>query len=430
MLASCIFNWLIALLISKTKNDTHRRWWLLIGIIANLGLLAIFKYSGMIFHTVNAVGNFNMNLPLIELPIGISFYTFQAMSYTIDVYRKIVNAADNPLTVMLYISFFPQLIAGPIIKYRDIELQIQQRTVQTTAVALGLRRFIVGLTKKVVIADTLALIVDQIFSASTADVTIGAAWLAGIAYALQIYFDFSGYSDMAIGMAKMFGFSFKENFAYPYAADTIKDFWRRWHISLSTWFKEYLYIPLGGNRRGKIRTIFNKYTVFFLCGLWHGANWTFAVWGLCHGTFLMLEEFIPIKRFPRPIRHLYTLLVVIFTFVLFRSESFTQATTMLKKMIGIGGGVESGNWLMMSFFDPMTIFVLIIAIFTMLPTANWLGKLPYIRKTLGIIPASSSYSPATVEPRIWSFVGAFILLTIDILLLAAGGYHPFIYFRF
>ena len=262
---------------------------LALAVLVNLGILAVFKYAAMIIAGVfglmgqiaPSAGLLAPDPPLLEilLPIGISFYTFQALSYVIDVYRDQATAQRNYLNILLYISFFPQLVAGPIVKYHDIAAQLRKRKVRANRAAEGFRRFCVGLAKKVLIANTLAVGVDAVFAAPAASINAAAAWLAALGYMLQIYYDFSGYSDMAIGMGKMFGFDFKENFRYPYVATTIKEFWRRWHISLSTWFKEYLYIPLGGNRHGRARTSLNKLIVFFCTGLWHGASWTFVAWG-------------------------------------------------------------------------------------------------------------------------------------------------------
>ena len=252
--------------------------------MTNLGMLFIFKYTDMVLKTVNQISHSDFPMANLALPIGISFFTFQALSYVIDVYRKEARAEKNVLHVMLYISFFPQLIAGPIVKYHDIQEQIRKRKADPQEIAEGMRRFIVGLSKKVLISNTMAYAADTLFALQASQLNILSAWTAAIAYLFQIYFDFSGYSDMAIGLGHMFGFGFRENFDYPYISGSIKEFWRRWHISLSTWFKEYLYIPLGGNRRGRVRTCVNKLIVFFSTGLWHGANWTFVVWGLWHGS--------------------------------------------------------------------------------------------------------------------------------------------------
>ena len=281
MIASAFLNYLCALLMGKA----NRKAVLVIAVVINIGILCIFKYTGFLVTTVNSVLHTNINVPQITLPIGISFFTFQALSYVIDVYREQVGIQKNFFKVLLYISFFPQLIAGPIVKYRDIALEIDSRRVELREAAPGLRRFICGLAKKILIANTMAAVADNVFSQGFDTVNVVVAWIGAVAYAMQIYFDFSGYSDMAIGLGRMFGFHFKENFEHPYGSLTIKEFWRRWHISLSSWFKEYVYIPLGGNRKGKTRAGINKIIVFFLTGLWHGANWTFVVWGLFHGLF-------------------------------------------------------------------------------------------------------------------------------------------------
>ena len=283
MLVSCLANWALALALDTRKKEdaapAGRKAILTLALVLNLGVLGFFKYAGMFVGTIDSLLGLDLKIGAVALPIGISCYTFQALSYVIDVYRGKISAARDPFVVMLYISFFPQLIAGPIVRYRHIEEQIAQRSVTLNGVACGMRRFVVGLSKKVIIADSLAVVVDGIYGNQSGEVDFYAAWLAAICYALQIYFDFSGYSDMAIGMAAMFGFRFQENFTYPYISRTMQEFWRRWHISLSTWFLEYLYIPLGGNRKGGARTVINKFTVFLLCGLWHGAAWTFVAWG-------------------------------------------------------------------------------------------------------------------------------------------------------
>ena len=261
---------------------SHRKLILAVVVILNLGMLGVFKYTGFVLNTLNEIGGLHIPVPNIVLPIGISFFTFQALSYVIDVYRGNVGVQKNYFKVLLYISFFPQLIAGPIVKYRDIELEVNDRKVTAEESAAGLRRFIFGLAKKVLIANTMGLTADRIFGAGNESLNILTAWIGALAYMLQIYYDFSGYSDMAIGLGRMFGFHFKENFLHPYGATSIQDFWRKWHVSLSGWFKEYLYIPLGGNRKGRLRTCINKIIVFFCTGLWHGANWSIPVAGRFH----------------------------------------------------------------------------------------------------------------------------------------------------
>lgn len=296
MIFSIIINYILSLLI--VKYEKYAKVFLIFGIVVDLGILCIFKYLGFILNTISNV--FNISVPNVEiaLPIGIYFFTFQALSYLIDVYKDKSLVQKNILNIILYISFFPQLIARPIIKYYDMEYQIYNRTISLDNTIKGLKRLIYGLSKKLLIANNIGIVVDNIFSMNNQDINILTAWIGGLSYALQIYFDFSGYSDMAIGLSKTFGFEFKKNFNYPYSSLSMKDFWNRWHISVSSWFKEYLYFSLGGNRKGALRTNINKIIVFFCTGLWHGANFTFILWGLIHGTLLMLEyyQIIPTNK--------------------------------------------------------------------------------------------------------------------------------------
>ena len=331
MIASIIINYIFGRLLG-TENKKKRQWILAIAVVINIGLLVVFKYLDMMVQTINQLSGSEIPLAGLALPIGISFFTFQALSYVIDVYRREVEPQKNLWNVMLYISFFPQLIAGPIVKYHDIQEQIDNRNTDVKEIAEGLRRFIIGLSKKVLISNTMAVTADALFAAGAGELNILSAWIAAIAYMLQIYFDFSGYSDMAIGLGHMFGFRFLENFRYPYISANIQEFWRRWHISLSTWFKEYLYIPLGGNRKGKARTCLNKMIVFFSTGLWHGANWTFVFWGLWHGVFLLFEQVCPVKKLPKVLAHIYALLVVCVGFVMFRADTFGQGMFMIGTM--------------------------------------------------------------------------------------------------
>ena len=341
---STLLNYFCACGIDRFQN--HRKGILVLAVICNLGILTVFKYTDFILGMVNSVTGLHLPLPQIRMPIGISFFTFQAMSYVIDVYRETTKAQKNYAKVLLYISFFPQLIAGPIVKYHDVAAEIDQRTVTLDGVALGIRRFSAGLCKKVLLANTLGLVADNLFGASAGSINGAGAWLGAISYMLQIYFDFSGYSDMAIGLGWMFGFHFKENFNYPYISGTIREFWRRWHMSLSGWFLEYLYIPLGGNRKGKFRTVVNKMIVFLCTGIWHGAAVNFLFWGVYHGFFLMLEEYIPwigkkgsaVKSF---FQHVYALLVVCIGFVFFRAETMAQGCFWVRKMF-TGFGWNAG----------------------------------------------------------------------------------------
>ncbi len=415
MLASTIVNWALGLVLGRTESSAARRIFLAVAVVANLGCLCVFKYADMVVNTFNGITGLNVASPDIALPIGISFYTFQALSYVIDVYRGEVEGQKNYAHVLLYIAFFPQLIAGPIIKYHDIEDQLATRHASLEDKALGFRRFCFGLGKKVLIANTMAVAVDSIFGADPSQINILGAWIAAIAYLMQIYFDFSGYSDMAIGMARMFGFTFKENFRYPYASCTIKEFWRRWHISLSTWFKEYVYIPLGGNRKGRPRAVFNKLVVFFTCGLWHGASWTFVVWGLIHGLFLLLEEYIPIKKLPKPIGLLYTLLVVCTAFVLFRADGFGQGIAIIGQMYTGFHFDYASMELAVRQLTPVFVIALVFAIAAAAPIKPWF---------------EARFDAARPAVRIASYAVGIVLLIACVASLSGGGYNPFIYFRF
>ena len=338
MLISILVNYIFGRILDKCNKKKNKTIVLIFSIIFNLGLLVYFKYFNFIATNIdNIIGNNVIPNKNIVLPIGISFYTFQIMSYIIDLYRGDIKVQKNLLNLALYISFFPQLIAGPIVKYKDIDEQLQKRTVTIEKFSNGIKRFVYGLAKKVIFANTLAYIADTIFNSNIEFLNMPIAWLGAICYTLQIYFDFSGYSDMAIGLGKMFGFEFMENFNLPYISESITEFWRRWHISLSTWFKEYLYIPLGGNRKGKIRTYINLLIVFFATGIWHGASWNFVVWGLFNGFFLVIER-IKLKELLdknklKFINHIYALLVIIFGWVLFRADTLKSALQYMKIMI-------------------------------------------------------------------------------------------------
>lgn len=403
MLASIFANYLLGLGVHKSKPLFA------LAILLNLGMLGVFKYLDMLIHTANWAFHTSLPLARIALPIGISFYTFQIMSYIIDVRRGDVAAQKNPLRLATYIVMFPQLIAGPIVRYIDIEQGIGKIEISMDASARGVRRFCVGLAKKALIANAAAKIADAAFSAP-GGVGFDAAWLGAIAYAVQIYFDFSGYSDMAIGMGQMLGFRFLENFNHPYISRSVREFWRRWHISLSTWFRDYLYIPLGGSRRGRARTLLNLVVVFALCGLWHGAQWSFVVWGLWHGLFLCFER-IPLiqkglDRAPRPIGTIYTLLVVLVGWVLFRADSLADALLYLKTMFSLHfhPGANATTIL-----DARTGILLLIGLAS---CAKW----PKIQ--------SNAWTQAA------GTLAALILLALSALALAGGTYNPFIYFRF
>ena len=329
LLLSSLVNYLFARTIDKGKSKIK----LVIAVAFNLGMLFIFKYLGFFLSILNSIG---LNVPQCELrlPIGISFFTFQIMSYVIDVYTGREKAEKNYFNVLLYISFFPQLIAGPIVKYHDISAQIKDRQHTVEKFATGIHRFIIGLSKKVILSNSIAVVVDSIYGLDNSQITFLSGWIVAALYCFQLYFDFSGYSDMAIGLGKMFGFDFLENFNYPLSSTGMKEFWRRWHISLSSWFKEYLYIPLGGNRISEKRTVVNKFIVFFFTGVWHGANYTFILWGLMNGLFVILEDKIKALRKIRGtlLGWIYTFIVVSICFVLFRSEDLTQAMNIYYNM--------------------------------------------------------------------------------------------------
>jgi alginate O-acetyltransferase complex protein AlgI len=424
MLISIAWNHACGRWIARERGTPRQRIALAVAVGVNLGLLAACKYGNFALANlgalVPAVDAARRHYHPIHLPIGISFFTFQAISYVVDVARGEAEAQRNPLRTGLYIALFPQLIAGPIVRYGAIAAQLAERIVTRDGVAAGLRRFIIGLAKKVLIANTLAVPADALFAADAGALSAGAAWLALASYTAQIYFDFSGYSDMAIGLGRCFGFTFPENFSYPYAATSIRDFWRRWHISLSTWFRDYLYIPLGGNRGSTARTAGNLLAVFLLCGLWHGAAWTFVLWGLWHGAFLALERTAlsrGLAALPAPAGRLYTLGIVMTGWVWFRAESFGQAGAFFGALAGTGAGTVSAA--------PHFGAHIALALF-----AAMAGSVPWW-------PAwRDAWAPHRREgARAWAFE-----LTVSVVLLGlfvgsisavvAGTHNPFIYYRF
>ncbi len=345
MLFSITANWLVGLSIERAKKrgNTGRKA-LVAGIVLNLLPLAFFKYGNFLVDNINviltALNAGKIELSAVHLPIGISFFTFQAISYIVDVYRQEADVQKNPVNLALYISLFPQLIAGPIVRYHDIAREIVDRKTTTADFRDGILRFVCGLAKKVLIANHLGALADHVFSLPAGSLSAGLAWLGIIAYTLQIYYDFSGYSDMAIGLGRMFGFHFLENFNYPYISRSISEFWRRWHISLSSWFRDYLYIPLGGSRAGTARNYFNLVLVFFLCGLWHGASWVFVTWGLYHGFFLVLERSPAgrlLNKMPVPVQHIYTVVVVMIGWIFFRSDTLGQALVYIGALVNFSG---------------------------------------------------------------------------------------------
>lgn len=430
MLASISFNYMFGRLLGEDTPPGRRRLFLAAGITANVALLAYFKYANFIVENLTELGLLgNIEWSPVHLPLGISFFTFQAMSYLVDVYRHENRAQKNFLNVALYIALFPQLIAGPIVRYHDIAMQIRERATSLLLVNSGLQRFIYGLAKKVLIANPLGLVADQVFALSGGDLSTGVAWLGIICYTLQIYFDFSGYSDMAIGLGRMLGFRFLENFNYPYVSKSIREFWRRWHISLSSWFRDYLYIPLGGNRLGAARTYLNLLIVFSLCGLWHGASWTFLTWGLFHGGFLVLER-SPfgrlLDRFPAALQHLYTLLVVMAGWVFFRTESMADAMQFFSALAGFSSVTGSEHELS-QFLDIKVLTVILAGVVLATPLASKINNdlLKAARNREGVFIGFKSAVYAS--GNVLLLTGLFML---SLMAIAANAYNPFIYFRF
>lgn len=415
MLLSVLFNYCAARSIgtARDKSDEKRRRALTVfAVVINLVLLGFFKYVPWLCSLLP----FDVPLPVLSLPIGISFYTFQVLSYVLDVSRGQCRVQNNYFNLLLYISFFPQLIAGPIVAYDDIEAQLSERTVTLNRTANGIRRFILGLSKKILISNTAAVIADAAFAA--ADPSSALAWAGALCYSIQIYFDFSGYSDMAIGLASMFGFSIMENFNYPYSAVTIRDFWRRWHISLTDWFRTYVYIPLGGNRISGARTIFNRIFVFFLTGLWHGANFTYILWGLWHGGLMMLERVCSFDKLEKkrawqiPLR-IYTLLCVVLGFVMFRAPSVSVGFSFIAAMFSFGGSAADA----LGYFNPYTVLML---------CAGLLFSAP-------VLPAIRAHFCAVGRESVWDGILSVIcipLFLLCVMTLASSAFNPFIYYIF
>lgn len=433
MLGSALMNHFLGRWVDRETDATRRKWAVGVAVVLNIGTLAFFKYANFVVGNLNGLlGVFHLGavrMNPVRLPLGISFFTFHALSYVIDIYRRKWAAAKNPCDVALYIFFFPQLIAGPILRWNAIAPQLAQRVVTREGFADGVRRFVGGLAKKMIVANVVAVPTDKLFALSSQALTPSLAWLAVGCYTLQIYFDFSGYSDMAVGLGKMFGFRFIENFNFPYTAQSVRDFWRRWHISLSSWFRDYLYIPMGGNRCPVWRNHLNLVVVFFLCGLWHGASWTFVIWGLYHGIFLVLERTrfgFWVDSLPRPLRHCYTLLVVMAGWVLFRAGSFGQAAMILENLVGITHGMDPSQKVARYWNAELACSIGCGVIFAM-PAWHWILRLGQtlrqrLPETIGVAVESVGLG---LELGL-----VLILLLISAAWLAGGTYNPFIYFRF
>jgi len=434
LIGSIIMNYFVGLLIGKHLKEINKaRIWLIAGVSMNLLLLGIFKYANFIIGNINSLFEF-ISIPEIKnnsivLPIGISFYTFQSLSYLVDIYRKETQVQRNIMRLGLYISLFPQLIAGPIVRYHDIAKQLDYRIHSFDKFSYGIQRFLTGLAKKVLIANSFAFVADEIFAMAPADLSTPMAWLGIISYSFQIYFDFSGYSDMAIGLGSIFGFKILENFNFPYIALSIKDFWRRWHISLSTWFRDYLYIPLGGNRKNPTRTYVNLFIVFLLTGLWHGASWSFVIWGLVHGLFLVMERSggdKVLQKIWKPFQHLYTLFIVLMAWVLFRSEDISYAWGYYKAMFGFTF-VESRTNEYLKYIDREFIIVLIVAV---------LASTKFFMNSGLILRNTYFKGSKTIQYIIHSFhsvltIGFYLsILILCSMYLLSDTYNPFIYYRF
>lgn len=424
LIFSIIINYILVKQIWKSTN--YKKKWLITGLIFNITLIFIFKYLNFFIGNFNDVGLLiNDNFKLLPeaniiLPLGISFFTFQQMSLLWDVYRKPQRQKLKFLNTALYISFFPQLIAGPIVRYDDIINQIKNRTETISLITSGIQRFILGLFKKIILANTCASIADSIIDNDISDISTPLAWLGIISYAFQIYFDFSGYSDMAIGLGRMFGFRILENFNFPYISRSIKEFWRRWHISLSSWFRDYVYIPIGGNRNGPYKTYFNLFLVFVLTGFWHGATWSFIIWGIFHGLFLIIERLgfdKILKRLPKIVSWSYAMLVVLIGWVFFRIENISDAYNYTCKLFG---GGPSSDVSFIHYLDRERLFVLILA-------AVSSSTIFYKVKDIALFYGKGKLNIPFVIIKDIILV---IMLFSSVLYINSGSYNPFIYFRF
>lgn len=433
MIFSIFLNWIFGMLIDGARSaPTKRKLYLTIGVILNLLPLLFFKYGNFVVDNFNGLlatlGGASISITAIHLPIGISFFTFQAISYIVDVYRNTATVQKRPVNLALYISLFPQLIAGPIVRYHDIAKEIVNRRVTLSDFQYGVFRFITGLGKKIFIANNLGAVADNIYHLQVETLPATLLWLGMLTYMLQIYYDFSAYSDMAIGLGRMFGFHFLENFKYPYCAVSIQDFWRRWHISLSSWFKDYLYIPLGGNRKGTGRTYLNLIIVFFLCGLWHGASWTFVIWGLYHGFFLVFERIFGsiIAKMPTISRHLYAMLVVMIGWVFFRAESLDQALNYLSGLANFSTPPYLDAWLFASMNNEFYIALIFGLIFAYPLTPRIVSRATALANQSSFAGRMAVKGTTTVFALL---IMAFVVVYGSASLIS-GSHNPFLYFRF
>ena len=433
MLLSIGANYSFGLWVHRAHQQSDAKVQIGVAIAFNLLLLVIFKYTNFFVANLNLVlvraGLPTVAVGQVHLPIGISFFTFHCISYLMDIYRRQTPAQRSLPTTALYISLFPQLVAGPIIRYKDIVEQLTRRSVGVERFAMGANRFVMGLGKKVLIANVVGLPADRIFAVPVDHLSASVAWFGVLCYTLQIYFDFSGYSDMAIGLGHMFGFKFMENFNYPYISRSIQEFWRRWHISLSTWFRDYLYIPLGGNRAGTVKTYRNLVSVFFLCGLWHGASWNFVIWGMFHGLFAVIERFPLGKRLTqrsRIVSHLYTLLVVMVAWVFFRAPTLPGALGYLRAMAGLSPhlGLEANLGL---YWNLKTLVALGVGLIGAMPVIPWLAarRRDWLESGRRCVFAMDAGLDALIH-----LVALPIIFVLCAMSLASGTHNPFIYFQF
>lgn len=415
MLGTILSAYIHGILIDKYKK--YKKIFLISSITISLGTLTLFKYSDFFITNINNLLDTKINLLNLSLPIGISFYTFQILSYIIDVYKEKVPVQKNIIKLATYVSLFPQLIAGPIVRYIDVEKELTKRKHSFEKIALGINRFIIGLSKKVLIANQLGELC-QIFL-QTSDKSVMFYWIYGISFSLQIYFDFSAYSDMAIGLGKILGFRFLENFNYPYISKSITEFWRRWHISLSSWFKDYVYIPLGGNRHGKLKLIRNIFIVWMLTGLWHGANWTFVLWGLLFGILLIIEKLFlleKLEKIPNIIKHIYVLFIVMISFILFNANSIGEAINQILGLFGANGESFINNYTI--YYLKSYFIILVIAI---------IGSTPFLKNTINRLKENIKIRKIIniCEPIV--LISSLLIVTAY---LVDSSYNPFLYFRF
>ena len=417
MVFSSAVNCFLALFIAKAGEGKAAKALLVTAIVFNIGLLAVFKYAAFAVETINGIFGSSLAVPAIASPIGISFFTFQALSYIIDTYRKDIVPTKNFGKFLLYISFFAQLVQGPIIRYSTIEKELDERRLTAEGVAEGLRLFVIGLAMKLIVANTLGRVSSFVYAIDASELNTAYAWTGAIAFLLQIYFDFAGYSQMAIGLGKMFGFTIPQNFNYPYIAYSMTDFWRRWHITLSRWFRDYVYIPMGGNRKGALRTGLNKIVVFLLTGLWHGANWTFVVWGAYNGAFLLGENYVKKTklRIPKPITWIYTIIAVTVGFAIFNSPDMAYAWAMIRNMFAFTAIDGATVARLSALFKPTVIVVFAVSVIAATPIAKIvcekLDKKPVLQAVL----------------RYGAAVALFVLC---MFFLASGNFNPSIYTQF